>query len=288
MTFEQLNCFIAIVEHNTFFDAAESLHMGQSNLSKQIIKMEKELGISLLDRSRRNAALTPAGEEFYRDALSLTCQYSQALSGLQKYREDFQKEVHVGTLPILNQYHLTQYFKAFSESHKDISVTLEEVEEQELLHGLDTDRFDLIIARKTMLDSKLHALYPLTEDNLVAVVPAGHRLAVRPSLTLEDIAEEPFLLMNRYTSIYQLCMDMFRQSGIQPHILRTARVESLLSAVAIGEGISLLAESNFNVFHHDHVTAVPLNPPVTLPVVLGRKKNRNITLAMKELISFLV
>ncbi len=54
MTFEQLECFIYAVQENTFFDAAEALHITQSSLSKQIKKMEQELGIQLFDRSKRS------------------------------------------------------------------------------------------------------------------------------------------------------------------------------------------------------------------------------------------
>ena len=66
MTFDQIQYFIAIAECNTYFDAAEELNISQSALSKQIIKLEKELGVALLDRSRRKASLTPAGETFYQ------------------------------------------------------------------------------------------------------------------------------------------------------------------------------------------------------------------------------
>lgn len=55
MTFEQIDCFIAAVHADTFFDAAELLHTTQSTLSKQIQKLEKELNLQLFDRSRRNA-----------------------------------------------------------------------------------------------------------------------------------------------------------------------------------------------------------------------------------------
>ena len=84
MTFEQIDCFIAAVHADTFFDAAELLHTTQSTLSKQIQKLEKELNLQLFDRSRRNAVLTPAGElsfmrltapnpSVWQDAVRCTC-----------------------------------------------------------------------------------------------------------------------------------------------------------------------------------------------------------------------
>ena len=63
MTFDQIRYFIAVMESNTFFEAAEKLHITQSTLSKQIMKLEKELEVRLLDRSRRRASgsLSPQG-----------------------------------------------------------------------------------------------------------------------------------------------------------------------------------------------------------------------------------
>ena len=69
MTFEQLQCFIASVEEKTFLDAAHSLYISQSSLSKQIMKLEQELGVMLWDRSRRKAGLTEAGTFFTRTPL---------------------------------------------------------------------------------------------------------------------------------------------------------------------------------------------------------------------------
>ena len=104
MTFEQLQCFIASVEEKTFLDAAHSLYISQSSLSKQIMKLEQELGVMLWDRSRRKAGLTEAGNIFYQDALILLKQYSQARNRLDRFRTESQLTLSVGTLPILTAY----------------------------------------------------------------------------------------------------------------------------------------------------------------------------------------
>lgn len=90
MTFEQLQCFIASVEEKTFFDAAQSLYISQSSLSKQIMKLEQELGVMLWDRSRRKAGLTEAGNIFYQDALFLLKGENRAI--LEKENKTEQKE----------------------------------------------------------------------------------------------------------------------------------------------------------------------------------------------------
>lgn len=277
MTFDQIQYFIAIVEQNTYFDAAEELNISQSALSKQIIKLEKELGVTLLDRSRRKASLTPAGETFYQDALVLRRQYESMTEHLKKYQifKGNKNELHVGTLPILTQYGLTAHFRQFTKSHPDIHLILDEVEENDLKKGLLSSQYDLIICREQMIadQNDISSVY-LADDELVTVLPVGHPLD--GPVSLSALADESFILMNRYTSVYQICQALFANVPVYPQILRTGRVESIISAVAIGEGISLLPYSNFKLFHHEHVKTLPLTPPVKLPVVIaGTKKRMN-------------
>ena len=72
MTMEQIDFFLMTVRCDTFLEAAENLHIAQSTLSKQIQKLESELNLTLFDRTRRQAVLTPAGELFCQEASELS------------------------------------------------------------------------------------------------------------------------------------------------------------------------------------------------------------------------
>ena len=237
--------------------------------------VDELLGVALLDRSRRKASLTPAGETFYQDALALRRQYEIMNRHLQKYQifTGNKNELRVGTLPILTQYGLTAHFRQFTESHPDIHLILDEVEENDLKKGLLSSQYDLIICREQMIadQSDISSVY-LADDELVTVLPVGHPLD--GPVSLSALADESFILMNRYTSVYQICQALFANVPVHPQILRTGRVESIISAVAIGEGVSLLPYSNFKLFHHEHVKTLPLTPPVKLPVVIAGTKKR--------------
>ena len=84
MTFEQLECFIYAVQENTFFDAAEALHITQSSLSKQIKKWSRNWVSSFLTESKRSAVLTQAGEFFYPEAQKLSLQYQQTIAKMKR------------------------------------------------------------------------------------------------------------------------------------------------------------------------------------------------------------
>lgn len=298
MNFDQLRCFIAAAEEPTFLDAAETLHITQSSLSKQIRKLEEELDLTLMDRSRRKASLTEAGEVFYREALVLVRQYERMLNRMASCRAASQQVIRLGALPVLAQYGLTARLKSFRDLHAGAEILLEEAEEQELLDGISYGKYDFIIAREDLVRSDDFLTYPLAEDELVAVLPARHP-AVRScgageapgstaALSLTQIRDEPFILMHKYTSVYHLCMREFARQGITPDIIRTARVETIISAVAEGEAVSLIPRSNLELFFHTGIASVPLDPPVSLNLVLAKKKRSGSTPFQNEFIHFLL
>ena len=277
MTFEQIDYFLCAAQSRTFFDAAETMHISQSALSKQIMKLERELGLTLWDRSKRNAVLTSAGELFYKEALKISRQYHRSLNVMSDFKDSEKRSLHIGTLPFLSQYRLTPLIHSFCAHYPELPFSLLEVEDQELLSGLEHDLFDLIFVRKNMLDLDLYSFHPLTEDRLVAVLPAGHFLASRPSVSFKELEKENFILMPPHTSIYRLCTRSFHDAGIHPHILRTARAESIVSAVEIGEAISLLTESSFRFFRQPSLASVPVNGLEKLSVGIAHKKNMALT-----------
>lgn len=287
MTFEQLDYFIEIVKHKTFFDAAESLHISQSSLSKQIIKLEKELDMQLFDRSKRSAHLTDGGQFFYQHCLSLTSQYHQLMNQLKVYQKSRQHKLNIGILPILNQYKFTSRFRGFCQLHPDIILTLDEVEENDLLAGLTMGKYDIIIAREGLADKTQHRTWEIAQDELVLVVPADHPFAGKEEISIKECGQESFILMNPYTSVNQLCLRLFHKNGITPRILRTGRVESIISSIAIGEGVGLLPKKNFQTFHSENISVIPLVPTVRLPVCCIKNKAEEITPTLKQFIIYL-
>ena len=148
-------------------------------------------------------------------------------------------------------------------------------------------KYDYIIARENLFSKLGCVSYPFTEDELVAILPENHRLAGGPFVRLSDLAGERFIFMNSYTSVYQLCIQLLNEAGIMPEIIRTGRVESIISGVAVGEGVSLLAKSNFRIFQADTVKRLPLDPPQTISVVLAKLAGTTETEAMSNFAEYI-
>lgn len=286
MTFEQLSYFIAIVENDTFFDAACEMNISQSSLSKQIMKLEKELDLTLFDRTTRSATLTQAGEFFYNEAKQLIEHYKLTLENIQIFKSLHENKLHIAVLPIQTQYNLNALFNSFRKENPDIELQITEVEDDRLIEGISKNEYDLIIARETMFDKSQFTTYQLAKDELIAAISSEHKLSQRDKLTFDDIKNENFILMNPYTSIYQLCINKLKENNIDANIIRTARTESIIGSVAINEGISLLPKSNFEVFHQKNINTISLEPQIALSVVLAKHKKTASNIAIKEFIKF--
>ncbi|MFR9209907.1 MAG: LysR family transcriptional regulator [Intestinibacter bartlettii] len=286
MTFEQLSYFIAIVENDTFFDAACEMNISQSSLSKQIMKLEKELDLTLFDRTTRSATLTQAGEFFYNEAKQLIEHYKLTLENIQIFKSLHENKLHIAVLPIQTQYNLNALFNSFRKENPDIELQITEVEDDRLIEGISKNEYDLIIARETMFDKSQFKTYQLAKDELIAAISSEHKLSQRDKLTFDDIKNENFILMNPYTSIYQLCINKLKENNIDANIIRTARTESIIGSVAINEGISLLPKSNFEVFHQKNINTISLEPQIALSVVLAKHKKTASNIAIKEFIKF--
>jgi len=286
MTFEQLSYFIAIVENDTFFDAACEMNISQSSLSKQIMKLEKELDLTLFDRTTRSATLTQAGEFFYNEAKQLIENYKLTLENIQNFKSLHENKLHIAVLPIQTQYNLNALFNSFRKENPDIELQITEVEDDRLIEGISKNEYDLIIARETMFDKSQFKTYPLAKDELIVAISSEHKLSQRDKLTLDDIKNENFILMNPYTSIYKLCINKLKENNIDANIIRTARTESIIGSVAINEGISLLPKSNFEVFHQKNINTISLKPQIALSVVLAKHKKTASNIAIKEFIKF--
>ena len=286
MTFEQLSYFIAIVENDTFFDAACEMNISQSSLSKQIMKLEKELDLTLFDRTTRNATLTQAGEFFYTEAKQLIKHYNSTLENIENFKTLHENKLHIAVLPIQTQYNLNSLFNNFRKENPDIELKITEVEDDRLIEGIERNEYDLIIAREAMFDKSQFTTYPLAKDELIVALSSEHKLSQRDKLTFDDIKNENFILMNPYTSIYQLCINKLKENNIDANIIRTARTESIIGSVAINEGISLLPKSNFEVFHQKNINTISLEPQIILSVVLAKNKKTTPNIAIKKFIKF--
>ena len=108
------------------------------------------------------------------------------------YQTAKEQQLSVGTLPVLSQYHLTGSFRLFQKEHPEISLALTEVEESELMEGIEKKRFAMILARESMIDTEHYHFFPIATDRICVMLPADHPLATRQKLSVTALTDESF------------------------------------------------------------------------------------------------
>lgn len=266
MTLFQLQCFISVANTLNFTRSASDLFITQPALSRSISSLEQELNLKLLNRSRRAVSLTAAGRLFAKECQEIVASFE---SGVQ--RAKLAVTGATGVLKLGFQRDMFESFtvdlvRSFGQQHPDISVDLVPCSPTRLIRGLETAELDAIIAGDNAA--------PFTENNHLllssrvecAALPAGHPLAGRTSVRLEELKDEPFITMTPSASRlgFESLVQKAMNAGFSPKIAaQVDYVPSLLMLIACGKGVSIL-HRDLEKDAEGRVAFVPLEDVVPL------------------------
>ena len=179
--------FTAVAEHRHFGRAADALHITQPSLSRQIRRLEQQLGARLLERTPQGSRLTGAGEVFLPRAKALLRSAAQAASLTRAAAEPSRITVGYTTGIIV-----TPAVRALRERFPDADVRTAHVDWTERTTVLPELRVDVLVTRLPFPTdgAQVTVLY---EEPRALVLPVGHRLAGKESVTLDDISDEPLV-----------------------------------------------------------------------------------------------
>ncbi|SEL81739.1 LysR family transcriptional regulator [Streptacidiphilus jiangxiensis] len=179
------HCFTVVAEYRHFGRAAEALHTTQPSLSRRIRRLEQQLGVRLVERTSQGNHLTEAGEDFLQAATALLRAADRAAADARSAARP--GRITVGHTPGII---VTPAVRELRAAHPNAEVRVRQLASDEARAALLDHRVDAVIARLPFSTEgfEVTALY---DEPRVLVVPRGHRLAGRESVTLADIADEP-------------------------------------------------------------------------------------------------
>jgi DNA-binding transcriptional LysR family regulator len=177
--------FIAVAEQRHFGRAAEALHITQPSLSRQVRRLEDQLGARLLDRTPQGTRLTEAGEVFLPRAKALLRSTAQAAAETRAAAEP--SRLTVGYMANL---FVTPAVQEVRRRHPDADVHVVHLAYDDVRAALIDRRVDAVVARLPFSTDQLEVTV-LYDEPRVLLVPLNHRLAGKESVTLDDIADEP-------------------------------------------------------------------------------------------------
>jgi DNA-binding transcriptional LysR family regulator len=193
VTLRQLRTFKTVADLNSFSLAAQRLKLSQPSVSYQVKELEETLGLPLLDRLGKRVQLTEGGTLLYGYARRMLDVLDDARVAIEEMRGIKRGNLRVGASTTVGIYLLPAALGAFKKLHPGLVISLEigtraRVQEQVLRNELD-----LAVVGPASKDPEL-SIIPFISDELVVVAPAGHPLATRRGLTLNDLADQPFVM----------------------------------------------------------------------------------------------
>jgi len=287
MEIRQIQFFLSIVETGSFSAAAEKHYISQSSLSKKVIALEKELGVTLFDRSNRQVTLTDAGEAFLEHARKIAVSHRAMIVDLDGYKSDMDS-FSIAAIPVLTQYGITTYIDQFREANPNVQFTLDEIDGLNILPALEERRFDLAFTRHNYLDQEKFTSFEIRKDKLLVVVSKKNRHATRASISIKELADDNFILFDRVTDLYKLIMVECEKAGFEPTVFYSSHSKvSVFGLVGANIGLALMPSKIYDYHKHPDALAIPLIEDIKCNIVLAYLKNKKLPRSARIFIDFL-
>jgi DNA-binding transcriptional LysR family regulator len=246
MDTRQLAAFCAVVERQSFSQAAERLGVTQPAVSLQVRALEKRLGKRLLDRSGRRVEPTEAGLALYRGAQRMLALEGQLLDELDSSDGgELGGTLQVGASTGPGSTVVPVLLCEFQRQNQGVAVSLSISDTQSVVDRVAERELELGIVGAARRHRGV-TFEPFFRDDVVLACPPGHRFAGK-SVTLEDLKDEPLIVMQEGAGVRQVIEDELRQAGtrlrdLQPR-LELGLQESARTAVAAGYGVTFISRA---------------------------------------------
>jgi LysR family hydrogen peroxide-inducible transcriptional activator len=285
MELHQLRYFVAVAHTGNFSRAAERCHVSQPSLSQQILKLEHRLGQPLFNRLGRRAVLTDAGRMLLDRATAVLASIDDAERRLRAGDEHHGGRLALGAIPTVAPYLLPPTLESFVRHCPKVELMVREDVTEHLVAAVVEGELDLAIVALPVDDSRLEAEPLLSEVLFVALAP-GHPLTRRRRITIQDLAEERFILLNEMHCLGDQVLNFCRANECQPQIAcRSAQVATLQSLIALNQGVSLLPDMARRADHGRTLVYRPLakDPPRRTIAVLWHRHHYHSPMAERFL-----
>jgi DNA-binding transcriptional LysR family regulator len=245
MELRALRYFVTVAEELHFGRAARRLSMTQPPLSQAISGLERELGVRLLERTRRKVALTHSGAAFLGEARATLARAAQAVEAAQRAERGEVGRLAVGYIAATAFTLLPLVLRDFSRSFPDVKLELREFTLPQQFEALRRGEIHVALLRPPVADAEL-ASETILQEPFALALPAGHPLAALRRVPARRLAAEPFVMFPRLPGLvfHDLIMDFCLRTGFAPRVAQEAnQTHTVVGLVSAGIGVALVPAS---------------------------------------------
>jgi DNA-binding transcriptional LysR family regulator len=238
---QQLRYFVAVAESGKFTAAARDLHVAQPSISKQVRKLEDELGAALLERRRTGVTLTDAGGILLPWAKRMLADLDGARSEVAGLATLERGRLSVGATPSVSTVLLPRVLAAFHAEHPGITLSVIEAGSRDLVDRLAAGDLDLALVILPVPREELFETAPLIREELVLAVAKGHPLARRKTVRVADLRGVPLVMFRDGYDLRSATITACEQAGFHPTFaVEGAEMDGVLRMAAAGVGVAVV------------------------------------------------
>ncbi|GAA5027867.1 LysR family transcriptional regulator [Actinopolymorpha pittospori] len=245
MELYQLRSFVAVADEMHVGRAAARLHQAQPTLSRQIAALERDVGVELFSRARRRLTLTSAGEVFLASAREILRRADVAAQDARRAARGEVGTLRVGFVQSATFEVFPRLVGQFRKACPDVRLEARFMTTLQQVSALRAGHLDVGILRPQQPSTAQTGLRTrvLSQDRLMAVLPAAHPMAGHEHVPLSALAEDDFILYpnEKGATGHELILEHCRSAGFSPRIIQEAAdAQTIVALVAANLGVSLL------------------------------------------------
>ncbi|WP_179296490.1 MULTISPECIES: LysR substrate-binding domain-containing protein [unclassified Mesorhizobium] len=248
-----LRAFIAVAEDKNFRRAADRLNIAQPALSRTIRDLEGLLGVRLFDRTTRMVTMTAAGIAFLPEARDVLEHVAAAIRVAHRVNEGDLGTISVGFNDFAINDALPKIVRDFRSRYPDVEVELRSMSSPDMAEALRKRRLDVGFLFGAHLVSNLE-FQIVRREQLICLLPRGHKLAANSEINLASLAPEPFVLgaVNSWATFLDLVDSICMSAGFRPRVVQeAAHSDGIVNLVAAGVGVSIYVNARWLKTRHD-------------------------------------
>ena len=251
--------FVAIVDAGTYTSAAERLHVATPSLSQQIRKLERDLGVTLIDRDHRGVRLTPAGTEFLPVAIELLAVHDRAVAVARRRRRASRNQLRIGFFATVAGDRTRTILDRLKEAAPDADIQLVQIGWGEQSEAVLEGRVDVAFARPPLAATDLREI-PVLEEPRVLAMSAQNLLASKRVIHPGDLADVVQVNTDIAPEMWRNWWSIDpRPDGSRARYGPVVHgTEEMLEVVATSEAVAITAESVVGAFPRADVAYRPI------------------------------
>ncbi len=244
MFHQSIYMFLSVVEQGSFSKAAKLHYVSQSAISQQIVKLEKNLGVTLFDRSTYRPTLTSAGQYYYMEMKQLLSQYREIENNTRAIEQKNKEGLVIGITGTFERKYIVPLIKTYRKEH-NIHVSFHTCNFGEAVTLLENEQLDIAFGIENDFKRHTDLIYQALYAHKVCAICSMNHPFANQNVTMKELLQENMIALSKNVGngYFEDFMESFRLDGYRPNIVKAVdSQEDLLLSVSMGEGIAFTSK----------------------------------------------